>query len=174
VAATKHRYTKDDVCTHAEGYYGPQHPAVNVKIYTAPNSVTLPLELGSSYPAGHPELIEHHRTDERFTHAWLEDLAANDPDMCNAIWEQACEDGFEQASELATDIFGPFVKTWAEGRSGGWLVVVGLPPVEEWDAVALGRWRKFERICTLIKNDVPRMYVESVYMNVWEVDNDGT
>lgn len=39
----------------------------------------------------------------------------------------------------------PF-KVYAEGRSGGWLVVEGLPPVSEWDGATFQKWRKFARL----------------------------
>lgn len=156
-------YTKDDVQSHGHG-----NPAVNVKIYKSFRDVKLPLHMGSSYPTGHPELISHSYTDDGFTHDWIESWCENNQDSANAIWDMCCIDGYEQAKDLAKDLFGPFVEVWAEGRSGGWLEVEGLPPVEGWDAVALGQWRKFEKHCRLLADDIPYQFVTSVYLNDWE------
>lgn len=40
---------------------------------------------------------------------------------------------------------GPF-KVLAEGRSGGWLVVEGLPDVSTWNGTQFMKWRKFARM----------------------------
>lgn len=62
-------------------------------------------------------------------------------------FENACEDFWGYVQELAHECFGDGVKVHSEGRSGGWALVDGLTPVEEWDAVALAKWGKFERLC---------------------------
>ena len=45
------------------------------------------------------------------------------------------------------------VKVYSDGRSGGWLVVHGLPDVESWDAIDLGRWAKFEKMIRGLVDD---------------------
>ena len=50
-------------------------------------------------------------------------------------------------SDVLDDVLGEYDATaYATGRSGGWVVVDGLPPVDTWDAVMLGRWRRFEKM----------------------------
>lgn len=39
----------------------------------------------------------------------------------------------------------PF-QVYSDGRSGGWLIVEGLPDVTTWNAVQFGKWRKFARL----------------------------
>lgn len=60
-------------------------------------------------------------------------------------FESSAEMFWEDAQENAAHIFGPRAKVWSAGRSGGWLVVEGLPPVESWDAVQLGKWARFAK-----------------------------
>jgi len=46
---------------------------------------------------------------------------------------------------MAEQFFGSHVKTWQEGRSGGWLVVDGLRPLKTWDAIDLMKWYRFQK-----------------------------
>jgi hypothetical protein len=39
----------------------------------------------------------------------------------------------------------PECRGYSEGRCDGWLVVHGLTPVAQWDAILLSRWIVFER-----------------------------
>ena len=64
-------------------------------------------------------------------------------------YESAQERFWEEAQELAEyhlDEKGPFagVKIYSAGRSGGHLIVGGLDDVEEWDAIAVTAWGRFE------------------------------
>lgn len=61
-------------------------------------------------------------------------------------WETACEDFWRDLPEYARDILSPRADVFSDGRSGGWLVVKGLPPVESWDAVLCSKWAKFARL----------------------------
>src|SRR5687767_15153513 len=71
------------------------------------------------------------------------------------VAEQALEYAYESAVErfwnLAKDdvdnVFGsrPKLEVYSEGRSGGWLVVQGLPNVETWDAIQLGKWAQYAK-----------------------------
>lgn len=112
---------KSDVETHAEGYYGPQLPAVNVKAY--------------SYARG---------------------LSAETFGCSEKDYERAVEFAFESAQTCfweevqgwANECFPDYsVKVYSAGRSGGWVVVEGLPLIESWDAIILGRWSRFARMC---------------------------
>lgn len=40
---------------------------------------------------------------------------------------------------------GPY-EIFSAGRSGGWLIVKGLPPVADWDGPTFQKWRKFARL----------------------------
>lgn len=129
---------KSDVKTHSE-MYRPAYPAVNVKYY-------------GTFPRR--ELAEYFGVSE------------NAPEMNRALefaWESACEQFWESAQDVANFALlgqaeaerlagkpGPY-EVYSEGRSGGWLVVHGLPDIESWDAVMLGRWAKFAK---LIRQDV--------------------
>lgn len=61
------------------------------------------------------------------------------------------------------------VQVYAAGRSGGWLVVSGLPDVEAWDAIDLARWRRFERLIRdLADSEYPYEFIWHLHENVWE------
>jgi hypothetical protein len=63
----------------------------------------------------------------------------------------------------------PVAKVYSDGRSGGWLVVHGLPDVETWDAIALGRWAKFNKmIRDLVDEGYPYDFVWHLHVNVYE------
>jgi hypothetical protein len=67
---------------------------------------------------------------------------------------------------------GEKVTVDCQGRSGGWLVVLGLPPVEEWDAVMVSRWNKFQND---VRNDVDyqmgkEAMLEAIEANEWWKD----
>lgn len=61
------------------------------------------------------------------------------------------------------------VNVYSAGRSGGWLVVDGLPDIDEWDAIALGRWRRFDAAIRAIADEgYPYDYIWQLHVNVWE------
>lgn len=157
-------YTKADVETHRDNF-GPQRPAVNVKIRGWIGDVRLPLDLGRVSEDG-GETWQDVRTDARFTHEWISEHVS--PETLDFLFGQACSDGFERLNEEAREIFGAGVEVWAEGRSGGWAVVSGLGDVEDWDAPMLAKWRRFEKFARAERDDVLRQVVESVYINEFE------
>jgi hypothetical protein len=110
-------YKKDDVDIHSEGFGRRGHPAVNVKVQKFPS-----LDL-----------------EERF--GCSEEQAEKAGQFA---FEAACQRFWEEVDDIAREIFGKHVKVYSEGRSGGWAVVNGLDSIEEWDAVMLGKWHKFE------------------------------
>ncbi len=166
-------YSRADVETHSDGFR-PGRPAVNVKVYGSTWQVPLPLDLGSSRPSDSdpddPASWTYHRTDPRFTHEWVE--AHVSPDSADAIFWQCCAAGFEMLQEDARELFGSGVSVYSEGRSGGWAVVDGLALLEEWDAIALGRWRRFELYAKAYASDIPRQMLDSFYVNEFEVWSD--
>lgn len=87
-------------------------------------------------------------------HAFGRGLTADALNCDDRTFEQACQFAFKQASERfwedvqaeAQELF-PGCKVYGEGRQGGWLVVHGLPDVETWDAIMLGKWARLARWC---------------------------
>lgn len=158
MARNKRIYTREDVETRSG------HPCVNVKVYGSTRSVKLPMCLCGSRPADQPDTpIVWEYTDPEFTHAWIEEHS-NDS-QADGAFALACESGWETIHEDAREIFGVHVKVYSEGRSGGWAVVHGLPDIDTWDAIMLGKWRKFERYAKLTASDVPRLMVDDFYFN---------
>jgi hypothetical protein len=158
-------YTKEDVRTH----YGSERPAVNVKVYDTLEDVSLPLCLGgvADLVDGRSENFRWTYTDEGFTHEWIREHVSDE--LADAIFWQACADAVEMIGEDARDIFDRWrVEIEQDGRSGGWIVVTGLPEIEEWDAVLLSKWRKFEKQCHAYRDDLMRSVVDSIYANEWE------
>ena len=160
-------YSKSDVDTHTDGHYGPAYPAVNVKVYGSIWTVHLPLDLGSSYPVGHPELIEHHRSDPEFTRAWIKEHVSEA--ALDAIFWDTCNFEWEVLQDDATDIFDGYrVTVNSAGRSGGWAIVRGLPDIENWDAVLLAKWRRFEKLARGVAAYIPEQMLHSLYVNEFE------
>lgn len=122
------RYTKEDVEFHGD-WRSSQKPAINVKCYSFPD-------------AG--KIADHYGKD------------ADDADVQRVmewLFESYQESFWESAQTDAENLFGVAqmgsgyggLKVHAEGRSGGWLIVDGLKDFDEWDAIDLAKWRKFER-----------------------------
>lgn len=81
----------------------------------------------------------------------------------------AREDGWERAKELAYDVWGSGqVQVYQEGRSGGWLVVHGLGDIDEWDAIEVSRWARFQRGVKETVADLDYQFVWHLYENVYE------
>jgi len=157
-----------EITTH---YDRGRRPAVNIKIYPPNNwSELLPLELGQVadlLPDGTTGEPRTFTTEPGFTWAWVE---ANVSESAQDSWWQAtCEDHFQQARDLAEDIFGPKVSVWQEGRSGGWLVVDGLPEdTDEWPEELRTNWFRFEEDVKALVADVPRGFLWNLHANVYE------
>lgn len=120
------KYTKQDVEFHSDGYGQTAHPAVNVKVRNFGNNKGVS-ECGAVMAA-------------------FKCSEAVAEKACEFAFDSACRAFWDGAQDVADEAFGKGVaKVYQEGRSGGWLVVHGLPDLESWDAVMLGKWRKFER-----------------------------
>ena len=144
------RYTKQDVVLR-KGL-----PAINVKVYKLP-SVTA--------------FLDHH--DKITKSAYIEDWTSEEERA-----EKALEIAFETTQEFFWDYWlmpnseyfpGHTVSTYPNGRSGGWLVVRGLPDFDTWDAIMLGRWCRFEKD---VRSDVDyltsdEVMFESIDANGW-------
>jgi hypothetical protein len=150
-------YTRDDVQTHSD-HFGPGRPAVNVKVYR---------DLHDAWD----EYVRDERQDEGFTLEWIEDNISDD--QLDAIFWHACEAEFEYLEGWATsaeDSLFPDdrVTLHRAGHSGGWIEVEGLPDIEEWDAVRLARWRRFERIARDIADGIPIQMLSLIEINDYE------
>jgi len=149
---------KSDIKTHADTLYGTRYPAVNVKVYN-------------------PECKAQDVMD-RFGCAETEACAA-----LQYAWEFACEGFWEYWQDKTGDIEnglygsskehmffpGEAVEVHAEGRSDGWLVVHGLPPVESWNTDMTNRWSLFVEA---VKSDVDYrtnkdVMLEDIEANGW-------
>jgi hypothetical protein len=152
-----------------EQYYehGRPRPSVNVKAYAyAPDMVPmLPMELGRVGNVGQvPHAVYTHAD---FTIDWIESNVTEQDQQ--AWWDEACGEGWEQAQEVADDVFSDYpVKVWSAGRSGGHLIVDGLPDIEEWNGGLVAKWSKFVRIIEAIRDDTKHRYLWLLYANVFE------
>jgi hypothetical protein len=162
---------KSDVETHYDGRT--RRPAVNVK-----HHLWIP-DLVRKYKGQG----NHEFSDDAGFWAWVEErYEAQDHDNeLDGPDEWARESCWELAQETADEVWDHLpwrygdkrethpVKVWSEGRSGGWCVVEGLPDIDEWDAVALAKWAKFEKIVKQIAHEeYPYQYVWNLEVNVWE------
>ena len=127
-------YNRGDVETHGE-HYGRQYPAVNVKVYKFPST---------------DKIADHFNCEE-----------AEASRAGEYAFESACETFWnESAQGIADDVFGEKkVKVYSQGRSGGWLIVEGLPDIELWDLMMMNMWHSFE---TKIKKEVKYQTSEEI------------
>lgn len=83
--------------------------------------------------------------------------------------EIARESAWEDAHEMAYEVWGSkTVRIYSEGRSGGWLVVDGLGDIDDWDAVELMRWVKFNNLIKGILDDLDYQFAWHAHANVYE------
>jgi hypothetical protein len=138
---------KSEIETHRSGYGGTAYPAINVKYY------------GGGC-----------RTQDIAARFGCSDAQAEK--AAQFAWESACEQFWEQAKERAAEIFGGRVKVYSAGRSGGWLILDGLPEVSEWDAVALGRYASMCRFCRdeIAYRTSVECVLEDIAANEWHKD----
>jgi hypothetical protein len=134
---------KSDIQTHRDGYR-PSHPAINVKVRRFGMTVS--------------QIAEHFKCAAQTAERAL-DFA----------FESAREQFWEQAKEFATEIFGHDVTVYSEGRSGGWLVLHGLPSIDSWDALMVN---KYARLCTWCKSEIEYRIsrdslLEAIEANQW-------
>lgn len=113
------KYTRKNVDTHRLGYSYNRAPAVFVKNRNYVDADDVVRKFGCSQKTA----------EQALEYAW--------ESACEVFWSM-------DAPQIVEDSFGKYAKFNSEGRSSGWLVVTSLPPIEEWDAIALGRWRSFE------------------------------
>lgn len=138
-------YTKQDIDTHTERYYGRAYPAVCVKVRKTPSI---------------DKIQEHFKCSEKQAEK-----------AAGYAWEMACRIFWEDVEELAKELLGN-VTAYSAGRSNGWLIVKGLPDIASWDAIQLAKWRKFEKT---VLNDVEYLmswdqWTDNIEANKWHLD----
>ena len=138
--------SREDVETHSDNYGMVQRPAINVKVYHFPSV---------------ERVVDHFGCSEATAEKALE-------------WAFESHQGqfWETAEDEAEYALGEGLKVYSEGRSGGWLVVHGLPDLDGWDAVMLAKWRRF---AGLIAQEVEfytswEQVEEMIAMNEWALD----
>lgn len=130
------RFCKADIQRHTDGWYGTYYPAVNVKVYKFPSV--------SQVEEAWPE-IDKKTAEKALEYAW--------ENACERFWEE-----FTDKETLEYYFPNDSVRVYSTGRSGGWLIVQGLPPVEEWDAIRVAQWGRFVKA---VKSEVD-------YLTSWE------
>lgn len=136
------RMKKQEIEVYSERCGRNPLPSINVKNYTLPFSA-----------------VQKHFN--------LDDAAAEK--AIGFAFDSACQRFWDEAQEIAIDTFGNGVKVWQMGRLGGHLCVEGLSPVEEWDAIDLSKWVKFENA---IKSEIKYLtsaecFIEDIDVNKW-------
>lgn len=144
------RYRKSDVEFHGG------RPAVNVKV---------PYLSGSEWDALAREVAED---EEIFPDPFVVAFKTRSYDSYEWLWEAACQDGWEQLQDIASEIWPYRVEVHSEGRCGGWAVINGLYDLESWDAIELARWAKFARCARAYADDVPYQMVSLFLLNVYD------
>lgn len=164
-------YSRDNVQTHSE-MGRERHPAVNVKVRDWwPRSHTDDMLRRIATEQGYdPDAFTAwwHATAEKCAGA----NAGFDFEWLQPWWDAVAEQAWEDFEEIASEVFPTSVEVYSEGRSSGWLVVHRLPDIEEWDAVALGRWRRFERLCRSLCDEtyVAERITELVLINRFDAE----
>lgn len=152
---------RDEVTkSYHDGHHG--DPMVNIKVHS------FELPVGEAFDAlvGEFELDPRlARLDGTELRTLIDGFIEKDSEP---IFNAACEDHFEFARDQATENFFakyPNAKVFTAGRSGGWLVVTGLPEVSAWDADLLKNWHEFETFCKGVVDDIPRAMAWQVLAN---------
>jgi hypothetical protein len=141
---------RTDVRTHADSCYHPRHPAVNVK----------------AHDFGGPGLLDAIRAKFACPESVAEQAAEMAHECsCREFW------GIDADDQDAGRILGHAVKVYQEGRSGGWLVVYGLPAIDTWNAVQLAKWQRFENtINAAVRDKCDRANIlELIEANRWYI-----
>jgi hypothetical protein len=174
---------KDEVTFHSDGFFSDLRPAVNVKVQAWGNDYA---DAAAKFAR---ENISDPFEEEAFRVAYGRML--DNDDESNTMFEWACESGWENLDSDANWLFCPWgkdahdngecygdgtapddskrhVTVGAEGRSGGWAVVEGLPEFDSWDAIMLGKWARFAKVARALADDVPYSMAELFYLNRFE------
>lgn len=165
----------DDITTRYDR--GTYRPALNVKVYGSVRDLPASTfgDIVREY-SDDPTLLA--MSDEEIREATIAALERMSDRGVYWPEENASGQGWEDAQIAAEDLFGGqyAVKVWADGRSGGWLVVDGLPdPTDEdawhdededhdrgeWLDIA-PVWAEFAGWCAALVADIP-------YQTAWQL-----
>lgn len=130
----KRRYRKTDIDRHSNDGYGAMYPAINVKVQRIACTTE---DIIAKFPG----------CSEEQAQKALEFAFTLEQESFWEYWQDTTgdvENGLTGDPQYAY-FPGEKVMVYSVGRSGGWLIVQGLPPVEEWNAVMVNRWAKFEK-----------------------------
>ena len=137
-------------------------PCVNVKVYAdCWSSVVIERVANDNACPSFVGWMQNHLED------MFNNFGRSAPSWMEHAWNAAIEQGWECLRFDAEGIFGRGVKVYSDGRSGGWCVVEGLPPVESWDALMLTKWKRFAKWARQQANAIPYSCVDYVYHNVY-------
>jgi hypothetical protein len=148
------RFKKTDIETHSDNGYGAGYPAVKVKVYHVDCDT-------SDVIAMFPTCTEA-QAEKALEFAFISE--------CESFWDYWADTTGGNENGITGAYFpGDRPRVYSAGRSGGWLIVQGLAPVEDWDAVMVARWAKFEKS---VKADIKyRMskdaLLEGIESNSW-------
>jgi hypothetical protein len=151
------RFTKADIERHTDRGYGTYYPAVNVKVH----------KLGCTVQ----DVVDKFGCTEEIAQDALNFAFEAACESFWAYWSDATgghENGLTGSAEYAY-FPGESVMVYSMGRSDGWLVVEGLSPVEEWDAVMLSRWIRFRNdvLADVEHQRSKENLLESIEANQW-------
>lgn len=155
------RYRKSDIDTHYD--HGRSLPAFNVKVYaTCDDATAKRVATDNGYDP--TQFMEWLRT------AYASDTGYEEDWECPEwAWNSACEGESEYFQEWLPELLGrDDIKSWHEGRQGGWLVVDGLPDIDSWDAIMVNRWGKAERIAKEIASHIPYHALSLLVLNEYD------
>lgn len=151
---------KTEIEMHRDGWYGDPLPSVNVKVRAYGEDFL------KAFDEAWPDYSVGDAADPRARAMYEDALERYDEGW---LFQAACEIGWERAQEDAEQIFTDYaVKIESQGRSGGHLVVRGLPDVEEWDAVLVQKWARFARYVRSEVNEIPYVMADLWLANTWE------
>lgn len=183
------------------GYFGELVPTINVKWYPWPDDIErkfrdvtargrLICQHCRCPKSGHGDLdhpfkggglyhVHEFGDDVAFWRWWDRldhDTARDYPNGEFCIAEEITrETGWELAQEDADYVWEntPYTpKIESSGRSGGHLIVKGLPEVEHWDAIDLARWARYVRWVKGIVDTLDEQWLWHLHVNVWEAQLD--
>lgn len=156
-------YSKQSVRFHGDGFRQGR-PAVNVK----------------HWPDIRTEIDWSEFDNSEAFRSWVLDLVDKDDSLITTAWEVGCENCWESVQTDAEEAFretapngNMYVKVWSQGRSGGWAVVDGLKDFEDWNAIDLSAWRRFEKWAQQDARNLAYEMVSFLYLNVWDQVREG-
>lgn len=145
-----HRRSRGYVC-----HYSYECPVLNVKDY-------------ESY-RGYAERIakDFHIDEERAEKTLEKAYERAKEDFWNSVDPDWCDE-----SPFARAFPGIDLQVGSTGRSGGWLIVIGLPDVSGWDAVMLRKWQKGAKAVYEIMEYCQSYEAIAYYIDEWDLATD--